>query len=280
MCIIFYLYRGSDGFEHGLIAALTEGSEWWQTTSANVNANRSEDGAYNTSLMTNSPAASYVTGLGAGWYVPSIDELILIDISEKKFSKNFLELISFFSTNCFVPLSVGGGIKQVGDADLFFKYGADKIILGSNAIKEPKLINEISHKYGNQSITQSIDCKKIIKENRFTVMGSSGKVDLLLDPVKFGLMALSYGVGEILINNIDNDGSLLGYDLNLINSISEKLDCPILALGGAGSWQHILDLFLKTNISAACTQNIFHFTEESILSAKKFLRNNNIKIRN
>ena len=76
--IIFYLYRGSDGLEHGLIAALTESSQWWQTTSANVNANRSEDGAYNTSLMTNSPAASYVTGLGVGWYVPSIDELRLL----------------------------------------------------------------------------------------------------------------------------------------------------------------------------------------------------------
>jgi len=210
----------------------------------------------------------------------SIDELILIDISEKKFSKNFLKLISFFSTNCFVPLSVGGGIKQLSDADLFFKYGADKIILGSNAIKKPKLIKEISYKYGNQSITQSLDCKKIKNENKFTVMGNSGKIDLLLDPVKFGQMALSYGVGEILINHIDNDGSLLGYDLNLINSISEKLDCPILALGGAGNWQHILDLFLKTNISAACTQNIFHFTEESVLSAKKFLKNNNIKIRN
>jgi len=178
----------------------------------------------------------------------SIDELILIDISEKKFSKNFLELISFFSTNCFVPLSVGGGIKQVGDVDLFFKYGADKIILSSNAIKEPKLIKEISHKYGNQSIIQSLDCKKITQENKYTVMGSSGKVDLLVDPIKFGLMALSYGVGEILINHIDYDGSLLGYDLNLINSVSEKLDCPTLALGGAGSWQHILDLFLRIKI--------------------------------
>ena len=210
----------------------------------------------------------------------SIDELILINISKKKFSKNFLKLFNFFSTNCFVPLSVGGGIKQPGDADVFFKSGADKIILGSNAIKEPKLISEISHKYGNQSIIQSLDCKKVVKENVFTVMGSSGKKDLLLDPVKFGLKALSYGVGEILINHIDNDGSLLGYDLDLINSVSGKLDCPILALGGAGNWQHILDLFLKTNISAACTQNIFHFTEESILSAKKFLKNNNIKIRN
>ena len=210
----------------------------------------------------------------------SIDELILIDISEKKFSNKFLELISFFSTNFFVPLSVGGGIKQLGDADLFFKCGADKIILGSNAIKEPKLIKEISHKYGNQSIIQSLDCKKDIETKKFTVVGGSGKIDLLQDPVKFGKIALSYGVGEVLINHIDNDGSLLGYDLDLINTVSKELDCPILALGGAGSWQHILDLFLNTNISAACTQNIFHFTEESILSAKKFLKNNNIKIRN
>ncbi len=210
----------------------------------------------------------------------SIDELILIDISQKKFSKEFLELINFFSKNCFVPLSVGGGIKKIRDADLFFKNGADKIILGSNSINEPELIKNISQKYGNQSIIQSIDCKKVEKENTFTVMSNSGKNDLLLDPVKFGLKALSAGAGEILINHIDNDGSLLGYDLDLINSVSKELDCPILALGGAGNWQHILDLFLNTNISAACTQNIFHFAEESILSAKKFLKNNEINVRN
>ncbi len=87
------------------------------------------------------------------------------------------------------------------------------------------------------------------------------------------------GAGEVLINSIDNDGSLLGYDLDLIGLISKNIKCPILALGGAGNWQHILDLFLKTNISGACSQNIFHFTEESILSAKKFLTNNNIQVR-
>tara|TARA_B100001093_G_C26760075_1_gene985269 strand:+ start:637 stop:1380 length:744 start_codon:yes stop_codon:yes gene_type:complete len=210
----------------------------------------------------------------------SIDELILIDISEKKFSKIFLDLINFYSTNCFVPLSVGGGIKKREDADLFFKNGADKVVLGSNSINQPNLINDISKKYGNQSIIQSLDCKKIGNKGKFTVMGKSSKSDLLKDPLECGLKALSYGVGEILINNIDNDGSLLGYDLDLINEISKKLECPILALGGAGNWQHILDLFLKTDISAACTQNVFHFTEESISSAKKFLKNNNIKIRN
>ena len=99
------------------------------------------------------------------------------------------------------------------------------------------------------------------------------------EPVDFALKALSLGVGEILINSIDNDGSLLGYDIKMINSISKNLECPILALGGAGNWQHILDLFKLTKVTAACTQNIFHFTEESMISAKKFLKRNNIDIR-
>jgi imidazole glycerol-phosphate synthase subunit HisF len=210
----------------------------------------------------------------------SIDELILIDISEKKFSKNFLNLIAFFSKNCFVPISVGGGIATIENADIFFKNGADKIVLGSNSINKKDLIEQISKKYGNQSIIQSVDCKKILKDNTYVVMGSSGTENLLQNPIEFSIKALARGAGEIMINNIDNDGSLMGYDLDLIRLVSKKINCPILALGGAGNWQHILDLLSKTDISAACTQNIFHFTEESILSAKKFLKDKNIKVRN
>ncbi len=210
----------------------------------------------------------------------SIDELILIDISEKKFSKNFLELIVFFSRNCFVPISVGGGIATVENADVLFKNGADKVVLGSGAINNKDLIEKISKKYGNQSIIQSVDCKKIHKNNSYTVMGSSGTENLLQNPIEFSIKALARGAGEIMINNIDNDGSLMGYDLKLIKMVSEKINSPILALGGAGNWQHMLDLLSKTDISGACTQNIFHFTEESIFSAKKFLKDNNIKVRN
>ena len=210
----------------------------------------------------------------------SIDELILIDISEKKFSKNFLELIIFFSRNCFVPISVGGGIATLENADILFKNGADKVVLGSGAINKKDLIEKISKKYGNQSIIQSVDCKKIHKNNRYTVMGSSGTENLLQNPIEFSINALARGAGEIMINNIDNDGSLMGYDLKLIKMVSEKINSPILALGGAGNWQHMLDLLSKTDISGACTQNIFHFTEESIFSAKKFLKDNNIKVRN
>lgn len=210
----------------------------------------------------------------------SIDELILIDISEKKFSKNFLELIIFFSRNCFVPISVGGGIATVENADILFKNGADKVVLGSGAINKKDLIEKISKKYGNQSIIQSVDCKKIHKNNSYTVMGSSGTENLLQNPIEFSIKALAKGAGEIMINNIDNDGSLMGYDLKLIKMVSEKVNSPILALGGAGNWQHMLDLLSTTDISGACTQNIFHFTEESIFSAKKFLKDNNIKVRN
>ncbi len=210
----------------------------------------------------------------------SIDELILIDISEKKFSDTFLNLIKYFSKNCFVPISVGGGIETIINADTYFKYGADKIVLGSNSINKSNLIKEISKKYGNQSIIQSVDCKKKPLTDEYTVVAKSGKFDLSIDPVKFSLEMLSQGAGEIMINNIDNDGSLLGYDIKLIELISSKIKSPILALGGAGNWKHILELFQTTDISAACTQNIFHFTEESILSAKNFLRKSNINVRN
>lgn len=209
----------------------------------------------------------------------SIDELILIDISNNKFSKQFLDLVRYFSQNCFVPISVGGGITSVENADTYFKEGADKVVLGSNIIENPVVIDEIAKKYGNQSIIQSVDCVKETNSETYTVMGESGKKNLKIDPVSFCLKTISHGAGEIMINNINNDGSLLGYDIKLIKMISEKIKSPILALGGAGNWQHILDLFQMTDVSAACTQNIFHFTEESIISAKNFLRKKNIMVR-
>lgn len=208
----------------------------------------------------------------------SIDELILIDISKKKFSNNYLNIINFFSTNCFVPICIGGGIKSLKDADLYFKNGADKVLLGPESTNNPSILKEISMKYGQQSIIQSLDCKKI-KDNEYSVYSNSGSKNLNISPETIGNQALLNGAGEILINSIDNDGSLLGFDLNLVKNLSQQLDCPIIALGGAGNWSHILELFKKTNISAACTQNIFHFTEHSVLSLKNFLENNSIKIR-
>jgi imidazole glycerol-phosphate synthase subunit HisF len=209
----------------------------------------------------------------------SVDELILIDVSKKKNLKKFVKIVEFFSNNCFVPITIGGGIKNIKDADLCFRNGAEKVLLGSASTENLNLIHDISKKYGNQSIIQSIDCIRNSK-NDYQVLKNSGVSEANVNSIEWGRKLLNYGVGEILINNVYNDGGLLGYDLDLINFFSKGLDCPILALGGAGNWQHMLDLFKKTNVSAACTQNIYHFTEKSILSAKNYLQQNNIKIRN
>ena len=209
----------------------------------------------------------------------SIDELILIDISKKKFSDSFMKIINYFCANCFVPLTVGGGIKTIDDADLYFKNGADKVLLGTNAIYQNNLIKDIKDKYGVQAIIQSIDCKKKNYRKLYTVMSNSGETDLEIDPIEFGKISLENGIGEILINNIDNDGSLLGFDTNLISMISKYLKCPIIALGGGGNWDHFLDVFTKTDISAVSSQNIFHFTEESVRSLKIYLETNNIDVR-
>ena len=210
----------------------------------------------------------------------SIDELILIDISKKKNSKSFLDIVNFFSKNCFVPISVGGGIESLNDVDIYFRNGADKIIVGTKSFKNRKVLKEISKKYGNQSIIQSLDCKKLDDRKKiYTIMTNSGTVDTRINPIDFAKKSLEDGAGEILINNIDNDGSLLGFDLDLIDQISKSLSCPILIMGGAGNWEHFLEPFSKFDISAVCTQNIFHFTEESVNSLKTYLDNNKINIR-
>lgn len=208
----------------------------------------------------------------------SIDEIILVDISKNKFKKDFINLVNYFSLSCFVPISVGGGIKTVENADKFFQNGADKIVLGSSSFYDKELIQKISEKYGSQSIIQGIDVRKNSK-NEYKLAVDSGMKILNIDPQDAINDSLNYGAGEILINNIDLDGGLLGYDIELIKKVTKNFNCQFLALGGAGNWDHIYNLFKKTDISAACTQNIFHFTEESIISAKKFLLNQNINIR-
>jgi cyclase len=208
----------------------------------------------------------------------SADEIILIDVSKKKNSYLFLDIVQFFSRNCFVPISVGGGIKTKDQADLFFKKGADKVLLGSASIDNPEIIREISEQYGNQSIIQSLDLKKNYN-NIYKVTKDSGQNFCDHDPEELCNSYLRYGAGEILINNVDNDGSLLGFDVELIKNFSNLLNCPVLVLGGAGKWEHIFEIFKKTSASAVCTQNIYHFTEESIKSAKQYLAKKKINIR-
>jgi cyclase len=207
-----------------------------------------------------------------------VDEIVLIDISKNKLKNSFLEIVNFFSSSCFLPITVGGGINSLKDVQKIFKFGADKIILNSSTFKNPLLITSVSKIYGNQAVMHSVDCKKNI-HGKYTVFINNGKFDTKISPFSWVRKAINYGSGEILINNIDNDGSLIGYDLNLIKKICKNVKVPCVALGGAGNWNHMLELFKKTNISGCCTQNIYHFTNKSLNAAKSFLKKNGIFIR-
>ncbi len=207
----------------------------------------------------------------------NIDELILIDISKKKFSKEFLNIVEYFSSNCFVPISVGGGITNLNDAKIFFEQGADKIIVGSRGILDQEINKKISAVYGNQSLIQAFDFYKI--NDNYVLFSDSGQKNINKNLYE-AISSVNYEhIGEVFLNNIENDGSMLGFDVNVIKEVEKRIERPIIILGGGGNWMHFLDAFSKANTSAACTQNIYHFTEESIKSLKKYLLEKKINIR-
>ena len=208
----------------------------------------------------------------------NIDELILIDVSNKKFKKEFLDIIKFFSNNCFVPISIGGGIKSVNDARCYFDNGADKIIYNMSSIKNEQILQNISNIYGNQSVIRSIDFKTN-SLGKFEIFEKSGQKRINISSNEL-LNNLNYEIfGEVLLNDISRDGGMLGFDIKTINELVKKIKSPTIIVGGGGNWTHFFDLFNETNVSAACTQNIFHFAEESIKSLKAFLKNKKINIR-
>ena len=197
----------------------------------------------------------------------NIDELVLIDISKKKFSENFIRIVKYYSENCFVPITVGGGIDNINNAKYYFDNGADKIILGFNSLKNKNLSQEIANIYGNQSIIQAVDISK--NYNDYFIFSNSGKIKSKISIDELKKFFNEDYIGEILINNIDYDGGMLGFDIDLIKKIEKQTSRPLIALGGGGNWAHFIEVFKRTNISALCTQNIYHFTDESIRSLKK-----------
>lgn len=211
----------------------------------------------------------------------SADEIIMLDISRSDKNntelEDFLAIVKQLSSNCFVPLSVGGKISSLGDAERYLKNGADKIVLNSNAFRNNMLVVEVARKYGSQCVVVSIDVKKS-NTGEYKVFIDNGQVDTGMVLEDWLTRVQELGAGEIFLNSIDKDGMLDGYDKELIGLASRKVDIPLIVCGGAGAWIHLLDAF-DGGADGACTTNIFHFTEISIASAKKFLHSRNIDVR-
>ena len=184
-----------------------------------------------------------------------VDELIFLDISasvEKR--KPPLETIYEIATECFMPFTYGGGIKDLEDAKKIFNLGVEKITINTSAVENPSLITKISRVFGSQSVIVSIDVKKTWKG--YKVFTYSGTKNTGLDPVEWALKAQQMGAGEILLTSIDKEGSMEGYDLDLISKISEKISMPLIAHGGAGELKHIAE-GKKAGASALAAGSLF-----------------------
>lgn len=210
----------------------------------------------------------------------SIDEIIMLDVTRPGIGdrNNFLEVINTLAQKCFVPLTIGGGIRSVADVSLFLNAGADKVSINTGAINNPSLISEISSRYGVQCIVVSIDTK-IGTDGKYLVMSDAGSTNTGMEVTEWAKQAEFMGAGELLINTVERDGSLEGLDLKLCQNICAAVTIPVLALGGVGNWQHIVEGFREGGVDGVCTQNIFHFTEASIRSAKSFLKQHKIAVR-
>ncbi|MBE7092387.1 MAG: imidazole glycerol phosphate synthase subunit HisF [Clostridiales bacterium] len=207
------------------------------------------------------------------------DELVFYDITaSSEGRKLFTDILTECAKNIFIPLTVGGGINTLEDFDRVLKCGADKVSVNSGAIKNPKLIEQGAKRYGSQCVVLSCDIKRV--DGSFRVFAKGGRENTGLEALTWIKQGVDMGAGEIVVNSIDTDGVKGGFDIELLEKITELVTVPVIASGGAGSTQHFIDLFNKVpKISAGLAASVFHFGEIKINDLKKELKQNNIEVR-
>ncbi len=209
----------------------------------------------------------------------SVDEIAILDVTrgDSPDRDRFFKAVSEFARTCFVPISVGGGIRSVDDVARYMNAGADKVVVNTGAVENPHLIEDIANAYGRQCVVLSIDATR--RNEGYEVMSHFAARPTGHDPATWAKYGESLGAGEVLITAVERDGALQGYDLNLCREVADAVSIPVQVLGGCGNWQHMAAAFEVPGVSAACTQNIYHFTEQSIASAKKFLSGKGVAVR-
>jgi len=212
--------------------------------------------------------------------IREVDELVFLDITATKEKKNpDFQLVDDFADECFMPLTVGGGVKELEDVRKLLEVGSDKVAINSASISNPEIIQKASDVFGSQCIVVSIDVKKNNEMNRYEVYTHSGAKATGINPVEHAINVEKLGAGEILLTSIDNDGSMNGYDLEITKQISEVVSIPVIASGGAGSYKDMHEVLKIKGVDAVAAASIFHFTEQTPLGAKIFLKNKGVKVR-
>lgn len=206
------------------------------------------------------------------------DELVFYDITASYENRGlFTDALTQVAKEIFIPLTVGGGINTLDDFDRVLKCGADKVSVNSGAIKDPSLIEKAAKKYGDQCVVLSMDVKRV--DGKFRIFSKGGRIDTGIDALEWAKNGENSGAGELVVNSIDTDGVKQGFDLEMLQAVSELVSIPVIASGGAGKKEDFLELFKAGCADAGLAASIFHFKELSISDLKKYLNDNNIEMR-
>ena len=207
------------------------------------------------------------------------DELVFYDITASaEGRKLFTDILTEVASTIFIPLTVGGGINTVEDFDRVLKCGADKVSVNSGAIRNPDLVRQAARIYGDQCVVLSADIKRV--EGQFRVFAKGGREDTGMEAISWIKKCVANGAGEIVVNSIDTDGVKQGFDLEMLEAVSEAVDVPVIASGGAGCIEDFITLFKRLpKVDAGLAASIFHFGQVAIPDLKKVLRDNDIAMR-
>ena len=210
------------------------------------------------------------------------DELTFLDITASSDNRDLiLRIIEEVAAQVFIPLTVGGGVRQVEDVRRLLNAGADKVSINTSAVQNPQLVADAAGHYGSQCIVVAIDAKQVsgADTNRWEVFTHGGRRATGLDAVEWAKKMQSLGAGEILLTSMDRDGTRNGFDLALTRAVSDAVDVPVIASGGVGNLQHLVEGVLQGHAEAVLAASIFHYGEYSVRQAKEYMAQHGIEVR-
>jgi cyclase len=208
-----------------------------------------------------------------------VDELVLLDIVATREGRTpDYASIEEYCAECFVPLTVGGGVRSIGHVRDLLKVGADKVAINTAAYEIPSLVSEVAGRFGSQCVVVSIDVRKLASGG-YECFSHSGTRSTGKSPEDWASEVEAFGAGEILLTSIDRDGTMVGYDLDLIGSVAARVRIPVIASGGAGEYEHMREAVVEAHASAVAAASMFHFTEATPVEAKRYLKAKQVAVR-
>lgn len=208
-----------------------------------------------------------------------VDELLFLDITATREGRRpDFETVDEIADECFMPLTVGGGVRTLEDVRMLLRVGADKVAINTATVEAPDLIAETARAFGAQCVVASIDARRGA-DGGYAAYTRAGTQPAGCDPVALARRAEALGAGEVLLTSIDRDGTMSGYDLELTRRVSAAVSVPVIASGGAGTYAHLAEVILEAGASAVAAASMYHFTQQTPLEAKRYLRDRGVRVR-